>query len=140
MTGVAGGRATRAGTSLPTRRNLFRVHTSCSTAPPELCNPGAASVRDSRARMALPGGTPAGLVGASTPLPPEAESSTALRSWGANVREVGSDAELREALVEAGTQTVSRAECSRGDRALITRMCAGCCRLQRSVVRKVQDG
>ena len=40
VTGVAGGRAARAGTSLSTRCNLFRVHTSCSTAPPELCNPG----------------------------------------------------------------------------------------------------
>lgn len=59
--------------------------------------------------MASPGGVPAGLVGASTPLPPEAEGAAARRTWGTNVREVGSDAELREALVEAGTQTVSTA-------------------------------
>ena len=58
--------------------------------------------------MASPaaGDVPAGTVGASTPLPPEMDSAVARRSWGANVREVGSDAELREALLEAGPQTV----------------------------------
>ena len=68
--------------------------------------------------MASPGGVPAGTVGASTPLPPEAEGATARRSWGTNVREVGSDAELRKALVDAGTQTVSTAVRFRGDHAL----------------------
>jgi hypothetical protein len=54
-------------------------------------------------------GVPAGSIGASTPLPPEADSAAARRSWGKNVREVGSDAELREALLEAGPQTVRAA-------------------------------
>jgi hypothetical protein len=54
-------------------------------------------------------GVPAGAVGASTPLPPAA-SAVAERnsSWGPNVRAVGSDAELREVLVRAGSQTVRR--------------------------------
>jgi hypothetical protein len=87
--------------------------------------------------MASPGtsGEPAGAVGASTPLPPEADLRSTRRSWGTNVREVGSDAELREALVESGTQTVSAsAHPAASSAPFDSRVSAGCCGLQRSLV------
>ena len=57
-----------------------------------------------RGGMAAPG-VPAGAIGAMEPLPPPAPNTTPPRDWTANVRDVGSDAELREALLEAGPCT-----------------------------------
>ncbi len=64
---------------------------------------------------ALPDGVPAHAVGAMEPLPADGSAAAQRSSWGGSVREVGSDAELREALVQAGQQTVRRGTASCAD-------------------------
>jgi hypothetical protein len=91
---------------------------------------------------ALLDGAPAHAVGATEPLPADGSAAAQRSSWGGSVREVGSDAELREALVQAGQQTVRRGTASCADDAPAQRAPAraGGRGLQRRVVREVQSG